>query len=237
MSAIVNKAERSIRRAVGSGAAFLFPQVWKRRSELKFWKGLWAEQGGRLENDLYESLFTDVFDLHRDDYNAKRVLDIGCGPAGSLEWADMTAQRVGLDPLVPSYLKLGGNNHRMEYVAAGSDDIPFPDEHFDIVTCLNALDAVDNLDGTIREIKRITKRGGIFLLLVEIDHPPTSIQPITVNDIALQKLGPEFEVVNQFRVGTPSDHNIHGEHGAVRTRLPVYVAGQPGVHVGRYLRK
>ena len=237
MFAIIKKAEQSVRRAAGSGAAFLFPRGWKHRSELKFWKGLWAEHGGRLENGLYESLFTDVFDLHRDDYNAKRVLDIGCGPAGSLEWADMTAQRVGLDPLVPSYLKLGANQHKMEYMAAGSDNIPFADGHFDIVTCLNALDAVDDLDATIREVKRITKRGGFFLLLVEIDHPPNSIQPITINDIALQKLGPEFEVVNQFGVGTPGDDNLHGEHGAVRTRSPVYVADQPRIHVGRYLRK
>ena len=125
----------------------------------------------------------------------------------------------------------------MEYVAAGSENIPFPDGHFDIVTCINALDHVDNLDATIREIKRVTRQGGFFLLLVEIDHPPTSTEPITITDIGLRKLGPEFEVVSQFRVGTPSDHNIHGEHGAVRTRSPVYVTGQPGIHVGRYLRR
>jgi ubiquinone/menaquinone biosynthesis C-methylase UbiE len=179
-------------------------------------------------------LYTDVYDLQRKDYNAKRVLDIGCGPCGSLEWADMTTQRVGLDPLVPQYLKLGAVKHKMEYVAAGSENIPFPDGHFDIVTCLNALDHVDDLDRTIGEVKRVVKHGGFFLLSVEIDHPPTSTEPITINDVALQKLGPEFEVLSEFRVGTPSDHNLHR---AVLTRSPVYEPGQPGIYVGRYLRR
>ena len=76
----------------------------------------------------------------------------------------MTTQRVELDPLVPDYLKLGADKHKMEYVAAGSEDILFPDGHFDIVTCLNALDHVDDLDATIREVKRVTKHGGFFLL-------------------------------------------------------------------------
>src|SRR5712691_3711179 len=176
---------------MGSGYALLFPRAWKRRSELKFWKGLY--QSGRFSNWGYVRLYTDVFDLQRKDYDAKRVLDIGCGPCGSLEWADMTSQRVGLDPLVPDYLKLGAVKHKMEYVAAGSENIPFSDRHFDVVTCINALDHVDDLDATIREVKRVIKRGGFFLLIVEIDHPPTSAEPITIDDVALQKLGPEFE--------------------------------------------
>lgn len=132
MFAIVKRVALGVKLAVGRSYAFLFPRAWKHRSELKFWKGLTEQQ--RLSNYWYKTSFTDVFDLQPKDYNAKRVLDIGCGPSGSLEWADMTTQRVGLDPLVPDYLKLGADKHKMEYVAAGSEDIPFPDGHFDIVT-------------------------------------------------------------------------------------------------------
>jgi SAM-dependent methyltransferase len=213
---------------------FLFPRAFKLRSELKYWKGRYVEQSGLFTNSHYEPLYTDVYDLQRKDYNAKRVLDIGCGPRGSLDWADMTAQRVGIDPLVPAYLKLGADKHKMEYVASGSEHIPFPDGRFDIVACLNVLDHVDDLDATIREVKRVTKRGGFFLLSVEINHPPTSTEPITIDDDVLRKLGPEFEVVNGFRVGTPSDHNLHC---AVMTRSPAYVTGQPGIYVARYLRR
>jgi SAM-dependent methyltransferase len=212
----------------------MFPRAFKRRDELKYWKWLYATENGRLSNYHYEPLYTSVYGLERKDYNGKRVLDIGCGPRGSLEWADMAHQRVGLDPLVRHYLKLGAIKHKMEYVASGSEKMPFPDAHFDIVTCLNALDHVDDLGATIREIKRVTKRGGFFLLSVEIDHPPTSTEPFSINDASLKKFGPEFEVVSEFRVGTPSDHDLHS---AVMKRCPPYVTGQPGVYVARYIRR
>jgi 2-polyprenyl-3-methyl-5-hydroxy-6-metoxy-1,4-benzoquinol methylase len=221
-------------RILSPAVELLFPRAFKRRCELKYWKGRYAEQSGHLSNSHYEPLYTDVYDLQRKDYNAKRVLDIGCGPRGSLEWADMTVQRVGLDPLVPDYLKLGADKHKMEYVASGSEKIPFPNGHFDIVACLNVLDHVDDLEATIREVKRVTKRGGFFLLSVEINHPPTSTEPITIDDGMLRKLCPEFEVVSEFRVGTPSDHDLHR---AVMTRSPAYVTGQPGIYVARYLRR
>jgi len=161
---------RSIRRIARPLHAALFPNFHKRRSELSYWKGRHSEEC-ILSNGHYEPLFTKAFDLSRDDYTAKRVLDIGCGPRGSLEWADMALQRVGLDPLVPDYLKLGADRHRMEYVAAPSEKIPFASDHFDIVACLNALDHVDDLGRTISEIKRVIRAGGLFLLSVEIDHP------------------------------------------------------------------
>jgi SAM-dependent methyltransferase len=223
-----------LKKSVKGAYAFLFPSALKRRSELDYWRGQYSGENSRLSNSHYEPLYTEVYGLQRKDYNAKRVLDIGCGPRGSLEWADMTAQRVGLDPLVPAYLKLGANKHKMKYAASRSENIPFPDAHFDIVACLNALDHVDDLDTTIREIKRVTKRGGFFLLSVEIDHPPTPTEPITINDATLGKLTPEFQVVSEFRVGTPSDHDLHR---AVLTRSCTYVAGQPGIHVARYVRR
>ena len=88
-------------------------------------------------------------------------MDIGCGPRGSLEWAEMATVRVGLDPLAESYRELGTEEHRMQYVASGSENVPFPDGTFDIVTSFNSLDHVHNLNKTIREIKRVLKPGGL----------------------------------------------------------------------------
>jgi SAM-dependent methyltransferase len=223
-----------VKRAARWGYVSMFPHALKRHYELKYWKRRYEDEDGHLSNSHYEPLYTVVYGLQRKDYSAKRVLDIGCGPRGSLEWADMTAQRVGLDPLVPDYLKLGAIKHKMEYVASGSENIPFPDGHFDIVVCLNALDHVDDLHATIREIKRVTKRGGFFLLSVEIEHPATLTEPLTINEIALKNLNPEFKVVCDFKVGTPRDHDLHR---AVIARSPAYVIGQPGIFVARYLRR
>lgn len=122
------------------------PTEKKRKAELGYWKLKMAKQG-ELSSDHYEYFFTDHFDLDSGDYEGKRVLDIGCGPRGSLDWATMTEQNVGLDPLINEYEDLGiGDGSPMEYVDSGAEDIPFPDGHFDIVTSFNSLDHVDDLE-------------------------------------------------------------------------------------------
>lgn len=211
----------------------LFPHLAKSHSELGYWRSRYAAENGDLGNSWYEELFTVPFDLRGEDYAGKRVLDIGCGPRGSLEWADMVLERVGADPLVPQYLKLGAGKHAMRYVAAPSERMPFDDGHFDIVICVNALDHVDDFPATVKEIKRVTAPSGLFLLSVEIGHPPTPTEPISLSENALKQFAPEFSVISCFKVGTPSDHDING---AAISRSPVYVKNCPGVFVAKYRR-
>jgi ubiquinone/menaquinone biosynthesis C-methylase UbiE len=123
------------------------------------------------------------------------MLDIGCGPVGSLEWADRARVRVGLDPLVDSYRALGIADHAMRYVAAQAECMPFADGSFDIVSSFNSLDHVDDLDETIAEITRLLAPGGRFLLLVEVNHPPTLTEPITLGWDVVDRFGGAFEQV------------------------------------------
>jgi SAM-dependent methyltransferase len=102
-------------------------------------------------------LFTDLVGLDAGFYRGKAVLDIGCGPRGSLEWADEASRRVGLDPLADDYRELGTDAHAMDYVAAGSEAMPFGDGEFDVVATINSLDHVDDLGRTVAEIKRVTR--------------------------------------------------------------------------------
>jgi len=138
--------------------------------------------------------------------------------------------RGSLSPLVPEYLKLGADKHKMEYVAASSDDIPFADGHFDIVTCINALDHVDDFANTVKKIKRVTSSGGLFLLSTEIDHQPTATEPVTITAEMLKHFGPEFAVTFERWVGTPDDHDLHR---AVLQRKPPYEPGKPGIYVAK----
>jgi 2-polyprenyl-3-methyl-5-hydroxy-6-metoxy-1,4-benzoquinol methylase len=105
--------------------ARIFPLHHKERHEMAYWRSELAAEG-RLTNEWYLQFYTSTFDLEPSFYAGKRILDIGCGPRGSLEWADMAAERVGLDSLVPMYLKMGADRHKMTYVAASSDAIPLP---------------------------------------------------------------------------------------------------------------
>jgi ubiquinone/menaquinone biosynthesis C-methylase UbiE len=114
------------------------------------------------ERAQYEYFYTLFFGLDGAKYNDKKILDIGCGPMGSSEWADQTSVRIGLDPLADEYCKLGTASHHMRCVAAVSEYIPFADEPFDFVTSLNSLDHVVDVRQTVNEIKRVTAAHGLF---------------------------------------------------------------------------
>ena len=168
----------------------------KGQHEMEYWQKI-KEREGELSNLHYQFFYTEHFDLSYEFYKGKRVLDIGCGPRGSLEWAHNTTERVGLDPLADEYLTLGASFHKMKYCASGSESIPYPDNYFDIVTSFNSLDHVDDLEKTINEIKRIVKQQGLFLLLSDVNHEPTPCEPICFSWDIVKKFEPEFEIVQE----------------------------------------
>tara|TARA_B110000967_G_scaffold185780_2_gene206359 strand:- start:504 stop:1052 length:549 start_codon:yes stop_codon:yes gene_type:complete len=115
--------------------------------------------------------------MSKSDFDGKRVLDIGPGPRGSLEWADNAKLRVGLDPIADRYMDVGIVGQDMSYVMASSSKIPFPSNYFDIIVTLNALDHVKEMDSTITEIERVLRPGGFFLVQVDVQHSATPCEP------------------------------------------------------------
>ncbi len=176
--------------------------------ELRFWRERRAAEG-RLANAQFERFFTTQFGLDRDFYAGKRILDVGCGPRGSLEWATMADERVGVDPLVSQYRQLGIDEHAMTYVEAGAEHLPFEDAHFDIVSTFNSLDHVDDVDAAIAELTRVARPGATGLLLVEVGHEPTVTEPQTLSwDIVDRFAG--WTVVAETRARLDSDHDVYG---------------------------
>jgi len=155
-----------------------YPINQKKQRELAFWIKKKIEEK-ELNYAHYQYFYFDHFKLNRDDLIDKKILDVGCGPRGSLEWANMAYERIGLDPLADSYRSLGINKHKMEYICGQVENMPFKSNSFDIVSSINSLDHVDNIDNAIQEIVRVVKPGGFFLLLVEVNHPPRTCEPIT----------------------------------------------------------
>jgi SAM-dependent methyltransferase len=175
---------------------------WRRGSkahhELGFWRERLAAEGGRLENRHYEHFFTTWFGLDADFYAGRRILDVGCGPRGSLEWASMAARRAGLDPLADAYrAELGAGAHGMEYLAAGAEDIPAEDDAFDVVTSFNALDHVDDVGRAAAEILRVLAPGGTLLLATDVNHEPTPMEPQTFGTEVMDHFVPPLAVAER----------------------------------------
>lgn len=170
----------------------------KRCAELAYWSYRRVREG-RLDNSHYEPLFTTHVGLDRSFYAGKRVLDIGCGPRGSLEWATDAAERVGLDPLADRYLALGARRHAMTYVASGAEAIPYPDGYFDVVSSFNSLDHVDRLDDVVREICRVTRPTGTFILATDVNHRPTLAEPLSLDWDVVDRFGPALAATDVRR--------------------------------------
>lgn len=164
--------------------------------EWLFWK-IQKFKEKKLNNKHYQHFFTEYFELPFEYYNDKKVLDIGCGPRGSLEWATNTSERVGLDTLADKYVKLEGKNHDMTYVQASAENIPFPDNYFDVVSSFNSLDHVDDLALSIKEIKRVLKKGGYFLLIADIHDHATICEPSAFDWNIIHIFSPELTLITE----------------------------------------
>jgi len=207
---------------------------FKEYHELRYWRGVTrpiAHDRAKLEHERahYEYFFTTFFGLTADDYAGRTVLDIGCGPCGSLEWATNARQRVGLDPLADQYRKLAEDRQAMSYCTSPSEAIPFGDGHFDVVTTFNSLDHVDDVGATIREIKRVTAPTGRILLIVEIGHAPTPTEPHWLDESVVAQFAPEFKPTDVRLFGVREDHNLYA---SLKQGVP-YVKGNPGILAAR----
>jgi SAM-dependent methyltransferase len=206
----------------------------KRARELAYWRERRSAHGAlELSNAHYAWCFTDCFGLPLELYDGKRLLDVGCGPRGSLEWAERAAERVGLDPLADEYRQLHSREHAMTYVAAPAEAIPFPDGHFDLVATMNSLDHVDDLERTVAELTRVTRRGGLALILTDVNHPPTPTEPQSFSWDVLDRFRGGWRVIDRrdyerhgdnmndnLRAATPYDHSTgEGRPGVLAARL------------------
>lgn len=203
-----------VKNAVGKALSVAPPQLrtyFKETNEMLFWRMHKAKKGGELYNGHMAYYFTDHFGLSPDYYAGKKVLDVGCGPVGTLEWADGAAERVGLDPLADKYLTLGAKDHKMRYVNSGSEKMPFADGHFDIVTTFNSLDHVEDVDATIAELCRVVRPGGDLLLIVEINHEPTITEPhfLTEKILVDAITAKGFEVADKNVCAIREDHDVY----------------------------
>jgi len=150
----------------------------KQKCEMNYWESV-SKREGTMNNDWYQGFYTTYFDIDATFFSGKKFLDVGCGPRGSLEWAKASVERVCVDPLARKYGLFGVGAHEMVYVNSGVEDMPFPDDSFDVVATINNLDHVTDADMAMDEIARVLRPGGTLLMIVEVHPTPTPCEPQT----------------------------------------------------------
>jgi 2-polyprenyl-6-hydroxyphenyl methylase/3-demethylubiquinone-9 3-methyltransferase len=97
-----------------------------------------------------------------------RALDVGCGGGYlSEELARLGFKVSGADP-APASLAAAQSHAKqsgltIDYREAQAESLPFPDGSFDLVTCCDVLEHVQDLNLVLSEIARVLKPGGIFI--------------------------------------------------------------------------
>ena len=121
---------------------------------------------------------------------------------------------------------------KMEYIVGSSENIPFANSYFDVVSIFNALDHVFDIEISLKELHRVCVKGGDLLLICEIDHPPTITEPHTISEDILEKFA-GFQIISKEIYQIGPNHNVFS---GIFSQSKLRVIGDPGV-LCAHLRK
>ena len=109
----------------------------------------------------------------------KIVLDMGCGDGlDSIKYLEMGAKVIGLDPSEYMIEQARRNlKDRVEFLVGGYENIPLKDKSVDLLVGRYSLHYLKEFDKAYKEIRRVLKDGGFFVLLV----------PSPIGDLLMKK--------------------------------------------------
>jgi ubiquinone/menaquinone biosynthesis C-methylase UbiE len=105
-----------------------------------------------------------------------------------------------------------------EKICSTSEDIPKPDESFDVVLCVNALDHMIDPGKALAEMRRVMKRDGVFVLGIFL-HPP----PIATARRFIERWLPIFrEDAHPYSYTLKIIREVLGNHFIIQQEIRVF---------------
>ncbi|MBC7539473.1 MAG: methyltransferase domain-containing protein, partial [Bacteriovorax sp.] len=104
--------------------------------------------------------------------NGDRVLDIGCNIGQLLHLIGHQAQikGVGIDISIEALqsAKLNSTNDFDFVLCSIEKGLPFDDNSFDVITCMDVIEHLENPQFVLSEMKRVLKPGGRYLFHIPV---------------------------------------------------------------------
>ena len=116
--------------------------------------------------------------------NAK-VLEVGCGTGAVMSQIATETQynQTGIDIDYPSLVFAQGTCPKANLAQADGHLLPFADSSFDAAYCHYLLLWVDDPMQVLREMRRVTKPGGVVIALAEPDHAARIDAPTPLDEL------------------------------------------------------
>jgi SAM-dependent methyltransferase len=94
-----------------------------------------------------------------------QVLDAGCGTGRTMDELLGYGEVHGFDlnPLGAEHARMRGHG---DVRVARVEEIPYPDDSFDLVTCLDVIEHTPDDGASLRELRRVTRPGGWLVVTV-----------------------------------------------------------------------
>jgi SAM-dependent methyltransferase len=188
MSSILNLLKRMLPKSAKRVIRRIF--FSKYDSELSFWRGRLEIDKGTFKNSHYKRIMLAMAAETNEEFlRDKIVADFGCGPRGSLVWAEPALLRIGIDVLADRYadeFKSSIISHGMIYLKSTELVIPLPSSCVDVMFTLNAMDHVSHFPEMCNEILRVLKPGGEFIASFNLEEPPTACEPQQLNEMVIK---------------------------------------------------
>jgi len=155
-------------------------------SEMHYWRSRLRIDKGKFNNAHFKKFILAMAEESNDNFlKGKIVADFGCGPRGSLAWANSARLRIGIDVLADQYANAFKDNiisHGMIYLKSTESVIPLPSDFVDIMLTHNVIDHVDNFPVMCHEIMRVLKPGGQFIGSFNLEEPASPCEPQQLNE-------------------------------------------------------
>ena len=142
--------------------------------------------------------YLKYLDLHPSAFDDMVVLDVGSGPIMSGD-CFYNSHMIGLDPLNEVYGAIGFPIYRPRQDTGFAEKMPYPDDFFDVVISVNAIDHVDDIDLVSKEIQRVLKPDGLMRMQIHY-HPATVTEPLSFTDKYLKRVfswDPKFKPISR----------------------------------------
>lgn len=131
-------------------------------------------------HEIYSTNKINFFDFLFERYDFKKnskILEVGCGNAAQwhnhMEYLPDSSTLVLSDfsqSMVSSIDQSIASKSNVKIEVIDINDIPYPNEFFDIVIANHMLYHVPNIDSALKEVSRVLKKDGIFYATTNSDY-------------------------------------------------------------------